>query len=143
MPGDVYKEEDDWGMPVPPPRRSTPKLTFRRIRNSWPIIVVMLILLLYRSWPESYKVDSRKHAYVMYATDDHNLCNAYMVFESLHRLGSKADRVLLFNPQWATEAQGGKERSSVLLTRAEKRFKVKLKPVQLLDEVTLGPRTTA
>lgn len=28
--------------------------------------------------------------------DSHAMCNAFMVFEALHRLGSKADRVLLF-----------------------------------------------
>ena len=57
-----------------------------------------------------------------------------MVFEALDRLGSKADRVLLHNPEWATKSQGGSDRNSQLMTIAAKKYKVKLRPVQLLDE---------
>jgi hypothetical protein len=134
MPSDDGKEEDDWGMPIRRMEAPPPVWSYRRLRKSWPLAALVLLLLLYRSWPQTVKVDHSKHAYVMYATDDHNMCNAYMIFESLHRLGSKADRVLLHNPQWTTTDMGGSGRSSELLTRAQKRFKVKLRPVQLLDE---------
>ncbi|KAK3670635.1 hypothetical protein LTR78_009470 [Recurvomyces mirabilis] len=66
--------------------------------------------------------------------NEHNLCNAVMVFEALHRHGSKAQRVLLHNPQWASVAQGGDDRSAQLLSMAQKKYGVTLKPVRLLDE---------
>ncbi|KAK5131583.1 hypothetical protein LTR08_000838 [Meristemomyces frigidus] len=57
-----------------------------------------------------------------------------MVFEALDRLGSKADRVLLHNPEWAPRSQGGSDRNSQLMTLAAKRYNVKLKPVRMLDQ---------
>ncbi|KAF2857955.1 glycosyltransferase family 8 protein [Piedraia hortae CBS 480.64] len=116
-------------MPVRPTASSG-----RRWKNYWPWVALLFVVLLWRSWPTASKVERSKHAYVLYATDETNLCNAYMVFEALHRTGSRADRVLLHNPQWATRAQGGSDRWSELLTRAQKRFGVKLRPVRMLDE---------
>lgn len=60
------------------------------------------------------------------------MCNAFMVFEALHRLGSKADRVLLYPNEWAEEQMDVEDRSSQLLSRAKGFYGVKLKPVQLL-----------
>ena len=57
-----------------------------------------------------------------------------MMFESLHRLGSKADRVLLHNPQWVSDREGGEDRNAALLSIAAKKYKVKLHPTRLLDE---------
>lgn len=57
-----------------------------------------------------------------------------MMFESLDRLGSKADRVLLHNPQWASQAQGGNDRNAQLLTTAAQKYNVQLRPTRLLDE---------
>lgn len=45
-------------------------------------------------------IDWTRYAYVQYVTDEEYLCNSLMMFESLHRLGSKADRVLLYPQQW-------------------------------------------
>jgi hypothetical protein len=55
-----------------------------------------------------------------------------MVFEALHRLGSRADRVLLYPQEWDTVDDSAQDRNSQLLIRAEKLFKVKLKPISVL-----------
>ncbi|KAI6849027.1 MFS transporter [Hortaea werneckii] len=137
MPGDIWdKSEDDWGMPVN--RRITSKdfsiWSPRRHRRSWPYLGFGLLVLIWWMWPASTAVDWSRYAYVTYATNDANMCNAFMMFESLHRLGSKADRVLLHNPQWIDRAQGGMDRNAQLMSLAAKRYNVKLRPARLLDE---------
>ena len=60
------------------------------------------------------------------------MCNAFMVFEALKRLGSKADRVLLYPGDWNAERDDPNDRNAQLLVRAKKAYGVKLKPTQLL-----------
>ena len=55
-----------------------------------------------------------------------------MVFEALNRLGSKADRVLLYPREWNAERADPEDRNSQLLIRAKGKYGVKLKPTQLL-----------
>jgi len=136
MPSDLYNEEDEdiYGIP----RRVNEAHTRWNLpsrRKLLPVIAILgLILLGWTAWPTSSKTDWSRFAYVSYATDDNSLCSAYMLFEALDRLGSKAERVLLYNAQWATESEGGTTRPSALLTRAERQYHVRIKPVQLLDE---------
>ncbi|KAK5116923.1 hypothetical protein LTR62_006644 [Meristemomyces frigidus] len=130
-------EADDYGMPIynPSSHSSTPTYSPRRLRKWSPLLGILLLGLLYWTWPRSLtRTNWKKYAYVQYATDSHNLCNAVMVFEALHRHGSKAERVLLHNPQWASVSQGGDDRDAQLLSIATKKYGVVLKPVQLLDE---------
>ncbi|EMC95895.1 glycosyltransferase family 8 protein [Baudoinia panamericana UAMH 10762] len=137
MPGAGWsdKDEDDYGMPVHRQAQNTITWSLRRARRYGPLIGIVLLFLLYWSWPQSLtRTDWSKYAYVQYATDEHNLCNALMVFESLHRHGSKAQRVLLHNPQWASLAQGADDRQAHLLSLAQRKYHVNLRPVQLLDE---------
>lgn len=56
-----------------------------------------------------------------------------MVFEALQRLGSKADRVLLYPEEWDMVDESSQDRVSQLLIRAERMWKVKLRPISLLD----------
>jgi hypothetical protein len=56
-----------------------------------------------------------------------------MVFESLHRHGSKADRVLLYPKEWDLEEESAQDRTSQLLVRAKHLYKVKLKPITVLS----------
>ncbi|KAK1025060.1 hypothetical protein LTR33_017800, partial [Friedmanniomyces endolithicus] len=152
MPSDLWseKDEDDYGIPVSRNGRGSPSpplWSLRRLRTYAPWIAFLLLLTLYLTGslktPSSLKrTNWSRFAYVQYATDDHNLCNAVMMFEALHRYGSKADRVLLHNPQWTTTGNGGKDRNAQLLTLAVKKYGVTLKPVRLLDErgeMTGGP----
>ncbi|KAH9845374.1 glycosyltransferase family 8 protein, partial [Teratosphaeria destructans] len=125
---DKFHDSDDWGMPTfPPPTptlASAPTWSLRRLKKTWPILTLTLLLLLYyQTWSRpASRVDKSKHAYVLYAVDEATLCHAYMVFESLHRFRSQAARVLLHNPQWTTTANGGQSRASELLSRAQTRF---------------------
>lgn len=78
-------------------------------------------------------VDWSRFAYVQYATNTIYLCNAVMMFESLHRLKSKADRLLLY-PSWMTPLPGGKgiqEEEGRLLRKARDGYGVKLKAVEI------------
>ncbi|KAK1067022.1 hypothetical protein LTR12_010708 [Friedmanniomyces endolithicus] len=152
MPSDLWseKDEDDYGIPVSRNGRgatSSPLWSLRRLRTYAPWIACLLLFVLFLTGslktPSSLKrTNWSRFAYVQYATDDHNLCNAVMMFEALHRYGSKAERVLLHNPQWTTTGNGGKDRNAQLLTLAVKKYGVTLKPVRLLDErgeMTGGP----
>lgn len=52
-----------------------------------------------------------------------------MVFEALSRLGSKADRILLYPQEWDLEIENSSDRDSQLLVIARDRYDVKLVPV--------------
>ena len=129
-----YEDTDDWvydGLR----RRKTSSLTlqFRRFRT--PILLVTLILALiywFRSGERPDPTNWSSFAYVQYATDPHSVCNAFMVFEALKRLGSKAERVLLYPEEWNVQKVDPDDRNSQLLFRARKLYGVKLKPTQLL-----------
>ena len=54
-----------------------------------------------------------------------------MVFEALARLGSKADRILLYPEEWDTEIASTVDRDSQLLVKARDWYDVKLIPVQM------------
>lgn len=45
-------------------------------------------------------IDWSRFAYCQYVTDVEYLCNSLMMFEQLKRLGSKADRLLLYPSEW-------------------------------------------
>ena len=80
----------------------------------------------------NYKnVDWSHFAYSQYATDSAYLCNAVMVFEALARLGSKADRILLYPQQWDTDISDETDRDSQLLVKAREYYNVKLIPVDI------------
>lgn len=71
-----------------------------------------------------------RFAYTQYVTSDTYLCNSVMIFETLYRLGSRADRVMMYPREMldpkATEAttEEGK-----LIIKARDIYKVKLVPV--------------
>ncbi|QSZ31000.1 hypothetical protein DSL72_000561 [Monilinia vaccinii-corymbosi] len=79
-----------------------------------------------------------KYAYITYATTQNHLCNALMLFESLNRLGSKADRVLLYpqlwKKEWTVDTNGkAAEPITQMLIQARDQYKVKLKNVDILQ----------
>ncbi|EME42529.1 glycosyltransferase family 8 protein [Dothistroma septosporum NZE10] len=144
------EQYDDWGNPVVRPRyeprdqslvgtlRHFLTLAIRRYRTLLATVLFALCLLFYwntapRRAPKVVPTDWSRFAYVQYVTDNHNLCNSYMVFEALHRYGSKAERVMLYPDQWDMEDESPQDRNSQLLIRAQKLWKVKLRPVSLLD----------
>ena len=78
-------------------------------------------------------IDWQTFAYVLYATDHHYLCNALMMFHSLHRYQSKADRLLLY-PDYMTgslSTPAVKGSDGWLLRMARDQYGVKLKAVEV------------
>lgn len=75
-------------------------------------------------------VDWSRFAYVQYATNPDYLCNSVMVFEILHRLNSKADRLLMYPSDYELDEDPETESSnSRLLRKARDRYDVKLKAI--------------
>ncbi|KAM3420036.1 hypothetical protein BST61_g3346 [Cercospora zeina] len=70
--------------------------------------------------------DWSQFAYTQYATTEDHLCNSVMIFESLARLDSKADRLLMYREAWSTEIDTTTGR---LLLQAREKYGVKLQPV--------------
>ncbi|KAI5294923.1 N-acetylglucosaminyltransferase [Ascosphaera acerosa] len=75
-------------------------------------------------------------AYMQYATDVAHLCPALLVFESLHRLGSKPDRILLFPADLLVD---GPTVAGSLLRKARDKYGVKLVPVELQAKAGADP----
>ncbi|KAH8601333.1 nucleotide-diphospho-sugar transferase [Bisporella sp. PMI_857] len=75
-------------------------------------------------------VDWGKMAYALYVTNTEYLCNALMIFEALHRLGSKASRVMLY-PEGMSMITPSAE--SNLLQKARHDFGVRLVPVKIQE----------
>lgn len=83
--------------------------------------------------PPSGDVDWSRFAYTQYATNSAYLCNSVMFFEILHRLGSRADRVLMYPSKMMTE--GGPDAPTTsdqrLLQKAADEYNVRLVPIEV------------
>jgi hypothetical protein len=117
----------------------TPDKRWPALRRSrlitWALIAVAVCILLFIfTRPRESAVDWHQFTYSLYATDAHSLCNALLVFDSLKRLSSRADRVLLYPKQWDTFVASNTDRTSQLLTIARDQYKVNLLPVGLLGQ---------
>lgn len=115
---------------------SSAGMPFRRSRVLiWSVIgtlFFLLVLLLPGSKRKEKAVDWSRYAYSLYATDVQTLCNAHMVFEALHRYGSKAERLIHYPIQWDTVVHSDVDRSSELLVEMQRKYGVKLIPVDLI-----------
>lgn len=79
-----------------------------------------------------HTVDWSRYAYVQYATNDAYLCNSVMLFEILHRLGSNADRLLMYPSDFQIEEDPNTESfNGRLLKKARDKYKVKLKAIEV------------
>lgn len=76
-------------------------------------------------------VDWSRYAYTQYATSSAYLCNAVMVFEALHRLGSRAERVLFYPEEWDTLVESAVDRDSQLLQMAAEKYNVQIMPIDV------------
>ncbi|PWY75052.1 nucleotide-diphospho-sugar transferase [Aspergillus heteromorphus CBS 117.55] len=77
------------------------------------------------------QIDWSRFAYTQYATDRSYLCNSLMIFEALHRLQSKADRVLMY-PSSFMKSEDDRSPEARLLRFARDEYAVKLTPVQAI-----------
>lgn len=96
------------------------------------LLCIYWLLPSKRKSAEGESVNSKSHAYSLYATDSATLCHAVLIFDSLAKFGSKADRVLFYPEYWDTVISDSRDRDSQLLVIARDRYKVKLQPIQLL-----------
>lgn len=121
------------------------------------IIFFVLLLLLARTflpseprshtirpvrWPalqdsSEYKDSGRKtwkstdwsqFAYVQYVTNLPYLCNSVMLFESLHRLDCRPDRLMMYPSGFSLEDDSTEAR---LLRKARDKYRVILKPIEV------------
>ena len=116
------------------------KRQFRRVRT-W--ITIVFFILLIKWWhlegppapPLPHlnydKIDWSRFAYTQYATSETYLCNSVMLFETLQRLGSRADRVLFYPKEWDLVVENESDRISQLLVMAKEKLKVQMVPVTI------------
>ncbi|KAL8715452.1 MAG: hypothetical protein Q9220_000786 [cf. Caloplaca sp. 1 TL-2023] len=128
-----------------PPRDSA--IPFRRSRYIYLALAVVLLYLALTKLTPLFSRPSRtpqhapslryknvnwsRYAYFQYATSTAYLCNAVMIFEALDRLGSKADRLLVYPEQWDTRIESQSDRDSQLLVKARDWYNVKLVPMDI------------
>lgn len=79
-------------------------------------------------------VDWSRFAYTQYATNAPYLCNSVMLFEILHRLGSRAERLLMYPSNFEISRAGTDDESkeSLLLRKARDEYNVRLKPIEVV-----------
>lgn len=75
-------------------------------------------------------IDWSEFAYIQYASDAEYLCNSVMIFESLNRLGSKADRVLMYPYTIRPDVYPNTHESRLLL-KAQREYGAKLIPIEV------------
>ncbi|KAI1019139.1 hypothetical protein LB503_009255 [Fusarium chuoi] len=76
--------------------------------------------------------DWSRFAYIQYVTNEDYLCNSVMIFEALHRLGSKADRLLMYPQEMLDpEAEYSSSHGGKLLIRARDEYNVTLQPIEI------------
>lgn len=73
-------------------------------------------------------VDWSQFAYTQYVTNTAYLCNSVMIFETLHRLNSKPDRVMMYPSEFSLDENGAESR---LLRKARDEYNVKLVPIKV------------
>lgn len=89
---------------------------------------------------DSINVNWTEFAYVQYATEIDYLCNSLMLFEQMHNLEIKPEKVLLYPKEWGVPEEGPLPDYNVtegpnelyLIQKARDEFGVKLKPTQVI-----------
>ncbi|KAF2463684.1 nucleotide-diphospho-sugar transferase [Lindgomyces ingoldianus] len=70
-------------------------------------------------------------AYVQYVTNENYLCNSLMILESLHRLGAKADRMMMYPEHWQPDNGSDASYPNKLLAQAKDLYGTKLVPIKV------------
>ncbi|KAF1957651.1 nucleotide-diphospho-sugar transferase [Byssothecium circinans] len=78
-------------------------------------------------------IEWSKFAYVQYVTDASYLCNSLMMLESLRRLGTKADLVMLYPQDWeiADFQESAQSPEGAQLAQARDEYGVNLVPIEV------------
>ncbi len=77
------------------------------------------------------KIDWSRFAYAQYVTTPAYLCNSVMIFESLHRLGARADKLMMYPHQWDVSPENDNFESR-MLRKARDEYGVGLAPIEVL-----------
>lgn len=77
---------------------------------------------------EHEDVHWKRYAYVQYVTSPEQLCSSMIFFESLHRLGSKAERVIMYPKPYRAVNES---REAMMLLSAEETWGVVTIPVDI------------
>lgn len=80
--------------------------------------------------PPSTAVDWSQFAYTQYVTNTAYLCNSVMLFEILHRLGTRADRLMMY-PAHFLAGEDSESREAKLIRKARDEYGVKLQPIEV------------
>ncbi|KAL2836688.1 glycosyltransferase family 8 protein [Aspergillus pseudoustus] len=83
-------------------------------------------------------VDWSSFAYTQYVTNAAYLCNSVMLFETLHRFNSKADRLMMYPKSFSADEQDSSSESR-LLRKARDEYGVKLMPIEVQSRVSGDP----
>lgn len=86
-------------------------------------------------------IDWSVFAYVQYVTNSNYLCNSLMIFEALHRIGTKAERIMLYPQQWKVPKGKPEAEEERFLLQARDRYKVKLVLIQVVTYEDRGDET--
>ncbi|TGJ81520.1 hypothetical protein E0Z10_g7246 [Xylaria hypoxylon] len=77
-------------------------------------------------------VDWSRYAYTQYVTNKEYLCNSVMIFETLHRLKAKAERVMMYPDHMMSPTETDPQTNEAkLLVKARDQYGVKLTPVSV------------
>jgi hypothetical protein len=83
-------------------------------------------------YPTKDGVDWGKFAYIQYVTNEDYLCNSVMAFETLDRLRSRADRLMMYPGEMlAPDAEESDTVAGQLLIKARDEYNVKLQPIEI------------
>jgi hypothetical protein len=88
------------------------------------------------------EIDWSSYAYVQYVTNSIYLCNSLLIFEALHRLGTKADLAMLYPREWKVPNSEvfAESPDSAQLAKARDEYGVKLVPIKV-QHLDHGERT--
>lgn len=127
------------------PEQTSPFLpsTLAPRRYRWTIALVSTIIVFYLLLNHDYiptesfrsldshtstEVDWSQFAYTQYVTNSDYLCNSVMIFETLDRLSSRADRVMLY-PSKMFKSDNDTSLDAELIIKARDEYNVKLVPI--------------
>lgn len=149
--GSTASENDFFDIPDEP-WVALAKRQLHRVRT-WVILALILMFIMWnrRARPPPSvlphvhydEVDWSRFAYTTYATSETYLCNALMVFESLDRVGSRADRLLFYPKEWDLVVENEFDRISQLLVMAKEQYHVQPVPVAIEEIKTVDPGACA
>jgi hypothetical protein len=80
-------------------------------------------------------VDWSRYAYVQYVTNTAYLCNSVMLFEILHRLQSKPDRLLMYPSDFSVDTEDDSTESR-LLRKVRDEYQAKLMPIEVQSRIS-------